>query len=75
MRHLARVATILAGLAVLSPFASAYYYWVYFAGHNSPFAQIPLKFDLTQGDQYGLQNKTVPFLISSGGAGNDDAGR
>lgn len=69
MRQLARVATILAGLALLSPFASAYYYWVYFAGRSGPFTQIPLKFDLTQGDPYGLQNKTVPFLISSNGPG------
>ncbi|HML15375.1 MAG TPA: matrixin family metalloprotease [Bryobacteraceae bacterium] len=67
MRRLARVAMILAGLGLLSPFASAYYYWIYFAGRSGPFTAIPVKFDLAAGDQHGVQNNTVPFMISTEG--------
>ena len=49
-------------LAVLSPMASAYYYWIYFANHNGPFAPVPARFDIAN-----LPNHTIPFLISSQG--------
>src|SRR5579863_10670156 len=67
MRQFTRMATIAAGLALLSPFASAYYYWIYYAGRSAPFTRIPVKFDLTQGDAYGLQGQSVQYMISSGG--------
>ena len=62
MRRLNRILTIAAGLAVLSPFASAYYYYVYFATRNTPYVQVPVRFDLN-----ALQNNTVTFVISSNG--------
>jgi uncharacterized protein (TIGR03437 family) len=62
MRKTARLLTIAAALAAVSPFASAYYYFVYFATHNSPYVQVPVKFDLS-----ALQNQTVTYLISSDG--------
>ncbi len=56
-----------AALATLSPFASAYYFWVYFAGDSAPFIPVPVKFDLNPADPYGLQNNTVSYLISQQG--------
>ncbi len=67
MRRVTRMAAMAAGLALLSPFASAYYYWIYYAGRSAPFTRVPVKFDLTQGDAYGLQGQTVQYFISSTG--------
>lgn len=59
MRTAVRIAVMAAALAVLSPFASAYYYWIYFAGRTAPFVPVPARFDLNS-----LQNSTVTYLIS-----------
>lgn len=56
-----------AALAAISPFASAYYFWVYFASDSSPFTPVPVKFDLNPADLYGLPNNTVTYLISEQG--------
>ena len=53
-----------AAMAALSPLASAYYYWVYFATRTTPFVQVPARFDLNS-----LQNSTVTYLISDQGPG------
>lgn len=53
---------LVAAAAVLSPLASAYYYWVYYAGRSGPYNPIPAKFDLSS-----LSNQTIPYLISSQG--------
>lgn len=49
-------------VAALSPVASAYYYWIFFAGDSGPFTPIPARFDLSS-----LPNQTIPYLISSQG--------
>jgi hypothetical protein len=49
-------------IAALSPIASAYYYWIYFAGDSGPFTPIPARFDLSS-----LPNNAIPYLISSQG--------
>jgi uncharacterized protein (TIGR03437 family) len=64
MRTATRILVLMAGLAVLSPFASAYYYWVYFATRNTPFVPVPARFDLNS-----LQSNTVTYLISDKGPG------
>jgi len=43
-------------IAVLSPIASAYYYWIFFAGDSGPFTPIPARFDLSS-----LPNQTIPI--------------
>ncbi len=67
MRGALRFLVMLAALAALSPFASAYYFWVYFANGSAPFIPVPVKFDLNPTDQFGLQNNTVTYLISQQG--------
>jgi uncharacterized protein (TIGR03437 family) len=62
MRYVVRLTMLAAALAVLSPIASAYYYWIYFAGRSGPFTPIPAKFDLST-----LPNQSIPYLISSQG--------
>ena len=62
MRRAIRLAILLAAVAALSPIASAYYYWVYFAGRTAPFTPIPARYDLT-----ALSNSTIPYLIQSSG--------
>jgi uncharacterized protein (TIGR03437 family) len=62
MRYVVRLTALAAALAVLSPIASAYYYWIYFAGRSAPFTPIPAKFDLST-----LPNQSIPYLISSQG--------
>jgi uncharacterized protein (TIGR03437 family) len=62
MRRIFRLARVAAAVAALSPIASAYYYWIYFAGDSGPFAPIPAHFDLSS-----LPNHTIPYLISSQG--------
>jgi hypothetical protein len=62
MRKLTRLALMAAALAALSPMASAYYYWVYYATRTTPFVPVPARFDLNN-----LQNKTVTYLISDQG--------
>jgi hypothetical protein len=57
-----RLARLAVAIAVLSPLASAYYYWIFFAGDSGPFTPIPARFNLSS-----LPNQTVPYLISSQG--------
>jgi Matrixin len=67
MRTALRALAMATALAGLSPFASAYYFWTYFAGRSAPFAPIQQKFDLNPGDPYGLPNNTVTYLINQSG--------
>ena len=67
MRHAVRSLAMLAALAALAPFASAYYFFIYFAGNGAPFIPVPLKFDLNAADTYGIQNNTATYLIQSQG--------
>lgn len=62
MRPFLRLARVAAVVAALSPVASAYYYWIYFAGDSGPFTPIPARFDLSS-----LPNQAIPYLISSQG--------
>jgi len=62
MRPVWRLARLAVAIAVLSPIASAYYYWIFFAGDSGPFTPIPARFDLSS-----LPNQTIPYLISSQG--------
>ena len=62
-----RIAAMLAAAAALAPVASAYYYWIYFAGNAAPFTPVPVKFDQNPADPYGLQNNTAPYVIAEGG--------
>ncbi|MBZ5605531.1 MAG: matrixin family metalloprotease [Acidobacteriia bacterium] len=64
MRRAARFLTITAALGALAPMASAYYYFVYFATRNTPFVQVPVRFDVAN-----LQNRTVTYLIANQGPG------
>src|SRR5580658_709009 len=57
-----RLARLALAVAVLSPIASAYYYWIFFAGDSGPFTPIPARFNLTS-----LPNQAIPYLISSQG--------
>ncbi|MGH9557818.1 MAG: matrixin family metalloprotease, partial [Bryobacteraceae bacterium] len=57
MRRPVRFLVLAAGLAALSPLASAYYYFTYFAGRTGPFVPVPLKF----------ASNTVTYVISSDG--------
>jgi hypothetical protein len=65
--RIVRTVAMLTALAALAPFASAYYYWIYFASNSAPFIPVPVRFDLNPADQYGLQNNTVPYVISEQG--------
>lgn len=62
-----RMLVMMVALAVMSPFASAYYYWVYLVNQNGVYSQVRLKFSLDPASQYGLQNNTVTYLISDRG--------
>ncbi len=62
MRTAVRAAVIAAALAVTSPLASAYYYWIFFATRSAPFVPVPARFDLNS-----LQNNTVTYVISDQG--------
>jgi uncharacterized protein (TIGR03437 family) len=64
-------ALLTAGLLMsLAPFASAYYYWTFFATQGGgPFVPVPMKFDLNPANPYGVQNQTVTYLISADGPG------
>ncbi len=62
VRSLGRVAAVAAGLALTSPFASAYYHWIFFPSSTAPFAPINARFDLT-----ALTDNTVNYFISSQG--------
>lgn len=62
MRHALRLVVAALLLSLMAPFASAYYYWIYFTGRSAPFAPIPAKFDINS-----LPNQTIPYLISSQG--------
>lgn len=62
MRGLARVMALAAGIAAMSPLASAYYHWVFYPSSNAPFAPINAHFDLT-----ALTANTVNYFISNQG--------
>lgn len=53
---------LLAAASIFTSTASAYYYYVHFAGRSGPFTPILEKFDLT-----ALNNKTVLFQVSDQG--------
>jgi hypothetical protein len=55
-------AMLCAAMVALSPIASAYYYFVYFAGRTGPFTPVPARYDLT-----ALSNNTISYLIQSSG--------
>lgn len=63
MGSIRRIVITLVALATLSPMASAYYYWVYFANRNVPFNPAPAKFDLNALPDY----HTVSYFISEQG--------
>ena len=65
MSSLRRAIVLMAGLALLSPLASAYYYFIYYANHNGPFVPVPVKFELNAGGPYGIPNNRVTYLISN----------
>src|SRR5579859_3666851 len=67
LRIAMRALVMAAALAAVSPFASAYYFWVYFASDSGPFTAVPVKFDLNPADPNGLTNNTVTYLISEQG--------
>jgi hypothetical protein len=67
LRIAMRALVMAAVLAAISPFASAYYFWVYFANDSAPFIPIPVKFDLNPSDPNGLPNNTVTYLINQAG--------
>ncbi|HLX46051.1 MAG TPA: matrixin family metalloprotease [Bryobacteraceae bacterium] len=70
MRALRRAVMLMAGLALLSPLASAYYYFVYFANRTGPFTPVPVKFDLNDpAGAYGIAGNRVTYLISNQGPG------
>jgi hypothetical protein len=62
MKTAMRALVMAAAMTALSPFASAYYYWVYFATRTTPFVQVPARFDLNS-----LQSQTITYLISDQG--------
>jgi uncharacterized protein (TIGR03437 family) len=62
-RQLVTCFTIAASLAAFTPVASAYYYFVYFAGPNGPFTAIPAKFDLS----VTPDSHSVSYFISDQG--------
>lgn len=59
-----RLATLCAAMLCLSPMASAYYHWNFFAQRSGPFLAMPLKFDLQ-----ALPDSTVSFFIAQQGPG------
>jgi len=67
LRIAMRALVMAAVLATISPFASAYYFWVYFASDSAPFIPVPVKFDLNPADPNGLPNNTVTYLINQAG--------
>src|SRR5580698_4501027 len=62
MRSILRLARLAVAVAALSQIASAYYYWIFFAGDSGPFTPMPARFNLTS-----IPNKAIPNLISSQG--------
>jgi hypothetical protein len=58
-RTLGRALTLAAALTALSPMASAYYYWVFFASGTGPYAPLAARFDLN-----ALKDNTVQYFIS-----------
>ncbi len=62
-RPLLTLVAIAACLAALSPVASAYYYFVYFAGRTAPFTPVPAKFDLS----VTPDSHTISYFISDQG--------
>ncbi len=64
---LARASVMLAALAMLAPFCSGYYYWIWFANSGGPYNPVPVRYDLNPADPYGLDSNTITYLISSQG--------
>lgn len=59
MRTVGRSLLFLGALALMSPLASAYYYWVFFASGAGPYAPVAAHFDLK-----ALKDNTVQYFIS-----------
>ena len=59
MRTAGRTLLLLTALAVMSPLASAYYYWIFFANGAAPYAPLAAHFDLN-----ALKDNTVQYFIS-----------
>src|SRR5208282_4223066 len=62
MRALARLMALAAGIAAMSPLASAYYHWIFFPSSTAPFTPLNARFDLT-----ALTDNTVNYFISNQG--------
>lgn len=62
-RLLILVLSVTVGFVALSPAASGYYNWVYFANRTGPFNPIPVKFDLSALPD----SQTVSYFISDQG--------
>ncbi len=54
-----RTLLVLAALGVVSPMASAYYYYVFFANASSPYIPLPAHYDLK-----AIKDSTVQYFIS-----------
>jgi hypothetical protein len=64
MRKTLRLFAMLGIVAGMASMATAYSYFVFYAGNSSPFAPLPGRFDLT-----ALKDNTVQFFISNQGPG------
>ena len=60
MRLWKRILTLAIGLAAMSSFASAYYYWIFLGTGTGTTVPLPGRFDLN-----ALPNNTVSYFISS----------
>ena len=60
MRGLARVMALAAGIAAMSPLASAYYHWIFYPSSTAPFTPLNARFDLA-----ALTDNTVNYFISN----------
>jgi len=54
-----RAVLLLAALGVVSPVASAYYYYVFFANGSSPYIPLPAHYDLK-----AIKDSTIQYFIS-----------
>jgi len=59
-----RALLLLAALGVISPMASAYYYYVFFANASSPYIPLPAHYDMR-----ALKDSTIQYFISDVPAG------
>ena len=67
LRIAVRALVMAAALAAISPFASAYYFWVYFASDSVAVHSGAGEVRSEPGRSYGLPNNTVTYLISEQG--------